>query len=67
VREEGFINLFYEHIYFSCISAVHCLILLLTFDGLFRWISIGSDLKYDARRDLDDVGAKCVEGNDLHI
>ncbi|BAF23186.2 Os08g0223700 [Oryza sativa Japonica Group] len=26
------------------------------------WISIGSDLKYDARRDLDDVGAKYVEG-----
>lgn len=36
-------------------------------DGLFRWISIGSDLKYDARRDLDDVGAKCVEGKNLHI
>ncbi|KAI9161515.1 hypothetical protein LWI28_018189 [Acer negundo] len=26
------------------------------------WISVGSDLKFDARRDLDDVGAKCVEG-----
>jgi hypothetical protein len=26
------------------------------------WISIGSDLKYDARRDLDDVGATCVGG-----
>lgn len=34
-------------------------------DKLFRWISIGSDLKYDARRDLDDVGAKCVEGVNL--
>jgi hypothetical protein len=33
--------------------------------NLFRWISIGSDLKYDARRDLDDVGAKCVEGANL--
>lgn len=32
-----------------------------------RWISIGSDLKYDARRDLDDVGAKCVEGSNLQI
>lgn len=29
---------------------------------LHRWISIGSDLKYDARRDLDDVGATCVGG-----
>jgi hypothetical protein len=36
-------------------------------DKLFRWISIGPDLKYDARRDLDDVGAKCVEGADLQI
>ncbi|KAJ8425970.1 hypothetical protein Cgig2_009508 [Carnegiea gigantea] len=26
------------------------------------WISVGSDLKFDARRDLDDVGATCVEG-----
>lgn len=25
------------------------------------WISVGSDLKFDARRDLDDVGAKCIE------
>ena len=25
-------------------------------------MSVGSDLKYDARRDLDDVGAKCVQG-----
>jgi len=25
------------------------------------WVSVGSDLKYDARRDLDDVGAKCVQ------
>jgi SpoVK/Ycf46/Vps4 family AAA+-type ATPase len=24
------------------------------------WISIGSELKYYAHRDLDDVGAKCV-------
>lgn len=29
---------------------------------LHRWISVGSDLKFDARRDLDDVGAACVEG-----
>ena len=36
-------------------------------DKLFRWISIGSDLKYDARRDLDDVGAKCVEGANLQM
>ncbi|EMS67852.1 Protein strawberry notch-like protein 1 [Triticum urartu] len=27
------------------------------------WVSVGSDLKYDARRDLDDVGAKCVQGS----
>jgi hypothetical protein len=27
-----------------------------------RWVSVGSDLKYDARRDLDDVGAMCVQG-----
>lgn len=32
------------------------------FFDLHRWISIGSDLKYDARRDLDDVGASCVGG-----
>ncbi|EFH65499.1 EMB1135 [Arabidopsis lyrata subsp. lyrata] len=30
------------------------------------WISIGSDLKYDARRDLDDVGATCVGVNPLN-
>ncbi|KAF2918631.1 protein FORGETTER 1 isoform X3 [Oryza sativa Japonica Group] len=30
------------------------------------WISIGSDLKYDARRDLDDVGAKYVEVHALN-
>ncbi|CAO2168418.1 unnamed protein product [Urochloa humidicola] len=30
------------------------------------WISIGSDLKYDARRDLDDVGAKCAEVHALN-
>ena len=27
-----------------------------------RWLSVGSDLKFDARRDLDDVGAMPVEG-----
>jgi hypothetical protein len=27
-----------------------------------RWLSVGSDLKFDARRDLDDVGALPVEG-----
>lgn len=27
-----------------------------------RWVSVGSDLKFDARRDLDDVGASCIEG-----
>ncbi|CAL1409340.1 unnamed protein product [Linum trigynum] len=26
------------------------------------WISIGSDLKFDARRDLDDMGAPFIEG-----
>ncbi|XP_010429815.1 PREDICTED: protein strawberry notch-like [Camelina sativa] len=30
------------------------------------WISIGSDLKYDARRDLDDVGATSVGVNPLN-
>ncbi|KAK0597074.1 hypothetical protein LWI29_021592 [Acer saccharum] len=30
------------------------------------WISVGSDLKFDARRDLDDVGAKCVEVHALN-
>lgn len=30
---------------------------------IFRWVSVGSDLKYDARRDLDDVGAECVKGS----
>lgn len=30
------------------------------------WISIGSDLKFDARRDLDDVGAECVEVHALN-
>ncbi|KAF8408556.1 hypothetical protein HHK36_004620 [Tetracentron sinense] len=30
------------------------------------WISAGSDLKFDARRDLDDVGAMCVEVHALN-
>uniref|UniRef100_A0A0D6R552 PHD-type domain-containing protein n=1 Tax=Araucaria cunninghamii TaxID=56994 RepID=A0A0D6R552_ARACU len=30
------------------------------------WLSVSSDLKYDARRDLDDVGAKCVEVHALN-
>ncbi|KAI6691687.1 hypothetical protein NL676_028515 [Syzygium grande] len=30
------------------------------------WISVGSDLKYDAGRDLDDVGATCVEVHALN-
>ncbi|XP_050873027.1 protein FORGETTER 1 isoform X1 [Lathyrus oleraceus] len=30
------------------------------------WISIGSDLKFDARRDLDDAGATCVEVHALN-
>ncbi|KAL6843730.1 hypothetical protein ACP4OV_026301 [Aristida adscensionis] len=30
------------------------------------WVSVGSDLKYDARRDLDDVGAKCVQVHPLN-
>lgn len=25
------------------------------------WVSVGSDLKFDSRRDLDDVGAMCIE------
>jgi len=27
-----------------------------------RWISVGSDLKFDARRDLDDMGASFIPG-----
>ncbi|KAA0054721.1 protein strawberry notch [Cucumis melo var. makuwa] len=30
------------------------------------WISVGSDLKYDARRDLDDVGAACIKVHALN-
>ncbi|KAL6567599.1 udp-glycosyltransferase [Orobanche gracilis] len=30
------------------------------------WISVGSDLKYDARRDLNDVGATCVKVHALN-
>jgi len=34
---------------------------------MYRWISVGSDLKFDARRDLDDVGATSVEGSILTL
>lgn len=30
------------------------------------WVSVGSDLKFDARRDLDDVGAACIEVHPLN-
>ncbi|KAK2394699.1 protein FORGETTER [Trifolium repens] len=30
------------------------------------WISVGSDLKFDARRDLDDVGASCIDVHALN-
>ncbi|XP_064935454.1 protein FORGETTER 1-like isoform X1 [Musa acuminata AAA Group] len=30
------------------------------------WVSVGSDLKFDARRDLDDVGASCIEVHALN-
>ncbi|KNA16468.1 hypothetical protein SOVF_088760 isoform A [Spinacia oleracea] len=30
------------------------------------WISVGSDLKFDARRDLDDVGATAIEVHALN-
>ncbi|GAU35451.1 hypothetical protein TSUD_364070 [Trifolium subterraneum] len=30
------------------------------------WISVGSDLKFDARRDLDDAGATCIEVHALN-
>ncbi|XP_010260806.1 PREDICTED: protein strawberry notch [Nelumbo nucifera] len=30
------------------------------------WVSVGSDLKFDARRDLDDVGATCIEVHALN-
>jgi hypothetical protein len=26
------------------------------------WVPIGSNLKYEAQKDLNDVGAKCVQG-----
>ncbi|KAK8483674.1 hypothetical protein V6N11_061657 [Hibiscus sabdariffa] len=32
----------------------------------FRLISVGSYLKFDARRDLDDVGAACIEVHALN-
>ena len=32
-----------------------------------RWISVGSDLKFDARRDLDDVGATCIQGIKVNL
>jgi hypothetical protein len=53
--------------FFGCTCIIYCLFAFLMSDKLFRWISIGSDLKYDARRDLDDVGAKCVEGANLQM
>jgi hypothetical protein len=28
----------------------------------FMWVPIGSNLKYEAQKDLNDVGAKCVQG-----
>ena len=34
---------------------------------LHSWISVGSDLKFDARRDLDDVGATNIEGEFLSL
>ncbi|XP_059661911.1 protein FORGETTER 1 isoform X2 [Cornus florida] len=34
--------------------------------AILRWISVGSDLKFDSRRDLDDVGAMCVEVHALN-
>ncbi|KAL5978726.1 hypothetical protein ACLOJK_029843 [Asimina triloba] len=30
------------------------------------WVSVGSDLKFDARRDLDDVGATCIQVHALN-
>ncbi|PSS06282.1 Protein strawberry notch like [Actinidia chinensis var. chinensis] len=30
------------------------------------WISVGSDLKFDARRDLDDINATCIEVHALN-
>ncbi|XP_004488559.1 protein FORGETTER 1 [Cicer arietinum] len=30
------------------------------------WISVGSDLKFDARRDLDDMGASCIQVHALN-
>ncbi|KAG0494617.1 hypothetical protein HPP92_005611 [Vanilla planifolia] len=30
------------------------------------WVSVSSDLKFDARRDLDDVGATCIEVHALN-
>ena len=45
-------------------AIIYCLCLVFVSSQLTmcRWISVGSDLKFDARRDLDDVGATIVEG-----
>lgn len=44
---------------------LYYLLKFLTFSH--RWISVGSDLKYDARRDLDDVGATCIQGSYISV
>lgn len=31
------------------------------------WLSVGSDLKFDARRDLDDVGGACGGAGNIHL
>ena len=50
----------------SCVRACHLLYRRGGFEtgkaGGCRWVSIGADLKFDARRDLDDVGLKEAEG-----
>lgn len=47
----------------SLTHVIICFLLMI----LRRWISVGSDLKFDARRDLDDVNAMCIEGRQFNV
>jgi hypothetical protein len=56
--------LLYKHISFVISTWIEISFVLFNYFSmiLHRWISVGSDLKFDARRDLDDVGASCIDG-----
>ena len=50
---------------FAYLRQLFCLFHVFCFSfhwTMYRWISVGSDLKFDARRDLHNIGATCVEG-----